>query len=456
MGGVMSRCGSTVLLLPSPSGIWRVGSQELTLPGFVQDVGSAIHPLALGSPFFRELPLAEYGLEWIHPDVPLAHPFDDGSEAVLERSLDATVAGLGADGDAYRALMGPTVRDWQALLHEFLGPLRVPRHPFVMARFGLRAIQPAAGLARRSFRGEAARALFAGLAGHSIQPLERPATAAFGLMLGLLAHAVGWPLPRGGAGSITAALVAHLESLGGEVVTDHPVASLDELPPARATLLDVTPRQALRIAGGRLPAGYRRGLERYRYGPGVFKVDWALGGPIPWTAEACRRAGTVHVGGTLDEIAASERDAWRGRHSERPFVLVTQQSLFDGSRAPEGKHTGWAYCHVPHGSTVDMTEPIEAQVERFAPGFRDSVLARHTMNTSALERFDPNLIGGDINGGVQDLEQLFTRPVPHWNPYATPVPGLFLCSSSTPPGGGVHGMGGSFAARAALRHLRGA
>ena len=451
----LARAGRSVAVFEAgstPGGAAR--TEELTLPGFVHDVGSAIHPLAVASPLFRELPLAEHGLEWIHPGVPLAHPFDDGSAAVLERSLAATAAGLGIDAGAYRNLMGPPVRDWEKLMREFLGPLRWPRYPFAMVHFGLRAIQPGAGLARRSFRGEAARGLFAGLAAHSILPLERPATAAFGLMLGLLAHAVGWPLPRGGAQAITAALTAELTQLGGDLFTDSPIDTLEALPPARATLLDVTPRQLLRIAGERLPPRYRRQLERYRYGMGVFKVDWALDGPIPWSAEACRRAGTVHVGGTLAEIAASERDAWRGRHSERPFVLVTQQSLFDDSRAPAGKHTAWAYCHVPHGSTFDMTERIEAQLERFAPGFRDLILARHTMDTAALERFNPNLVGGDINGGVQDLGQLFTRPAPRLSPYTTPVPGLFLCSSSTPPGGGVHGMCGSFAARAALRHLR--
>jgi phytoene dehydrogenase-like protein len=319
-----------------------------------------------------------------------------------------------------------------------------------MARFGLKAVRSARGLAESAFEGDRARALFAGLAAHSILPLERPVSAAFGLVLGTVAHAVGWPMARGGSGQIADALAAHLRALGGEVVTGTCVESLDQLPPARSILLDVTPRQLLRIAGDTLPTRYRRALGRYRYGPGVFKLDWALDGPIPWKAPACSRAGTVHLGGTLPEIAASEQAVWRGELSERPYVIVVQQTLFDPTRAPEGKHTGWAYCHVPNGSTIDMTERIEAQLERFAPGFRDLILARSVMSPTALERHDPNYIGGDINGGVQDLGQLFTRPVARLNPYTTPVRGLYLCSSSTPPGGGVHGMCGYFAAQAAL------
>jgi phytoene dehydrogenase-like protein len=428
-------------------------SAELTLPGFVHDICSAIHPLGVGSPFFRNLALADYGLAWVHPDVPLAHPLDDGSAAVLHRSLEATAATLGRDAAAYRRLMQPLVNDWEKLMAEFLGPLRIPRHPLAMARFGLNAILPARGLAKVKFRGARARALFGGLAGHSIMDLDKPVTAAFGLMLGLLGHAVGWPLPRGGSQCIADALAAHLQGLGGEIVTSTPVRSLEELPPARATLLDVTPRQMLCLAGDRLPAGYRRRLEHYRYGPGVYKMDWALSGPIPWRAEACRGAGTVHVGGTLAEIATAEKAVWQGRHPDKPFVLVAQHSLFDDSRAPEGQHTAWAYCHVPNGSTRDMTGPIESQIERFAPGFRDLILARSTHTAMEMERYNPNYVGGDINGGVQDLRQLFTRPVARLVPYSTPVKGLYICSSSTPPGGGVHGMCGYHAARAALRGL---
>ncbi len=428
-------------------------SAELTRPGFRHDVCSAIHPLGLSSPFMRRLPLHRYGLEWIQPDLPLAHPFDDGPAVAFHQDLAETAAGLGSDGAAYRRLFRPLVQDRDKLLREFLGPLRLPRHPLAMLRFGPRALPPAALLARTLFRGERARGLFAGLAAHAIMPLEKPITAAFGLMLGLLGHSVGWPLPRGGSQRIADALAAHLRDLGGVVVTGREVRSLDELPPARAVLLDLTPRQFLAVAGDRLPAGYRRGLERYRYGPGVCKVDWALSEPIPWRDEAPRRAGTVHLGATLDEIAASERQIWRGQLPERPYTLVAQQSLFDSCRAPEGRHTGWAYCHVPHGAAADMTAAIEAQVERFAPGFRDCILARHTMTAPDYERYNPNYVGGDINAGVQDLRQLWTRPVPRLDPYSTPLPGVFLCSSATPPGGGVHGMCGYFAARSALRGM---
>jgi phytoene dehydrogenase-like protein len=431
-------------------------SAELTLPGFVHDLGSAIHPLGLGSPFFRLLPLAEYGLSWIHAPTPLAHPLDDGAAATLEPAVEETAGGLGPDAGAYRWLLGPVVADWPRLLPAVLGPLRLrsARHPLALARFGLRALPPARLLAEGLFRGERARALFAGLAAHAIQPLEWPGTAAAGLVLGALGHTVGWPLPRGGAQRVADALAGHLRALGGEIVTGAPVASLEELPRADSVLLDVTPRQLLRIAGGRLPAGYRRRLARYRYGPGVFKVDWALAGPIPWRAPACARAGTVHLGGALAEVAAAERAVWQGEHPERPFVLLAQPSLFDPSRAPAGGHTAWAYCHVPHGSSEDRTEAIERQVERFAPGFRELILGRSSMGPRDLERHDANLVGGDIGGGVLDLRQLYTRPLPRLVPYATPIRGLYLCSSSTPPGGGVHGLCGYFAARAALRGLR--
>ena len=426
-------------------------SAHLTLPGFVHDVCSAIYPLAIGSPFFSTLPLSDHGLEWIHPSAPLAHPFDDGTAALLERSVEATGETLGDDAQAYRKLMAPLVADWDKLAAELLGPVRLPRHPLALARFGLGAIRSARGLAESLFKGERARALFAGIGAHSMLPLERPPTAAFALILGISGHAVGWPVPRGGSQSISDSLASYLRSLGGETATSTTVESVDELPPAHAVLLDVTPRQVLRIAGDNLPRGYQRKLQRYRYGPGAFKMDWALDGPIPWKATECGRAGTVHLGGTIAEIAAAERAVWSGQNPEKPFVLLAQQSLFDPSRAPEGKHTAWAYCHVPNGSTFDMADRIEGQIERFAPGFRDLILGRSTMSPERLEEYNPNYVGGDINGGVQDLRQHFARPTLSLSPYATPAKGLYICSASTPPGGGVHGMCGHFAARAALR-----
>lgn len=428
-------------------------SAELTLPGYVHDVCSAIHPLGLSSAFFRRLGLEKYGLEWIQPDLPLAHPFDDGTAAALHSSIADTAETLGRDGKKYIRSMAPLVNNWEKLLAEFLGPLRLPRHPLIMARFGLQAIQPAAFLARHTYAGERGRGFFAGLAAHSIMSLDKPATSAFGLMLGMLGHAVGWPLPRGGSQQIANALAALLESLGGKIVTGREIKTIEELPQAQVILFDVTPQQLIAIAGDRLPEGYRRSLKKYRYGPGVFKVDWALDGPIPWQAEACRRAGTVHVGGTLAEIAAGEKTVWQGNHPEHPFILVAQQSLFDNSRAPEGKHTVWAYCHVPNGSTVDMTGVIAAQIERFAPGFQELILAKHSLTAAEMQSYNANYIGGDINGGVQDLLQLWTRPVARPVPYSTPDPQLYLCSSSTPPGGGVHGMCGYFAAQAVLKRV---
>ena len=450
----LAREGRSVLVLEAEATVGGgMRTAELTLPAFRHDVCSAIHPLVAGSPFFRTLPLTEHGLELVQPPAPLAHPLDGGTAAVLERSLDATAESLGRDGRAYSRLMRPLVERADDLLREILGPLRVPRHPLLLGRFGPPALRSAVGLARAAFEGEPARALFAGMAAHSMVSLDRTATASFSLVLGLLAHAVGWPLTRGGSQQIADALTAHLVSLGGEVQTGRRVESLADVPLARAVLFDVTPRQLVRIAGERLPARYRRGLERYRYGPGSFKLDWALDGPIPWSAEECARAGTVHLGGRLEEIAEAEQTVARGQHPERPYVLLAQQSLFDSSRAPAGRHTAWAYCHVPNGSTVDMTERIEAQIERFAPGFRERVLERSVMTPADLERYNANYVGGDINGGLQDLRQLFARPVARLVPYSTPVPGLYLCSSSTPPGGGVHGMCGYFAARAALRRL---
>lgn len=424
---------------------------ELTRSGFHHDVCSAVHPLAAGSPFLSRLPLGEHGLRWIQPPLPLAHPLDEGPPALLDRSLDRTVEGLEEDGPAYRRLVGPLVEAWRPLFREVLGPLRVPSHPLLLLRFGLRALPPSRAVWRLAFRGEPARALYAGLAAHSFLPLERPPSSAIALVLGVAGHAVGWPIPAGGSGRIAEALAAHLRALGGELHTGRRVRDLGDLPPARARLLAVTPRQLLRIAGPRLPAGYRRRLAGYRYGPGAFKLDWALSEPIPWRSAACARAGTLHLGGSAAEVAAGEAAVWRGEHPERPFVLLAQPSRFDPERAPEGSHTAWAYCHVPNGSAADMTGRIEAQVERFAPGFRDCVLARHVMGPAQLEARNANCVGGDINGGSQELGQLFARPVARAVPYATPLRGLYLCSASTPPGGGVHGMCGFHAARAALR-----
>jgi phytoene dehydrogenase-like protein len=450
----LARAGVSVRVLEAADVVGGgMRSEELTLPGFVHDVCSAIHPLAKASPFFRSVPLDELGVEWIESPAALAHPFDDGTAAVLERSPEATGDTLGRDAKGWRRLFGGLTRDVESILDDLLGPIHVPAHPLAFARFGALAGLPAAALARLAFRGPRARGLFAGLSAHSLLPLTQPATAAFGLTLGMLGHAVGWPFPRGGSQRLADALAAHLRSLGGEIETGRRVESLAELGDTAAVLLDVTPRQLVAIAGQALPAGYRRRLGRYRYGPGVFKVDWALDGPIPWRAEECARAATVHLGSTLEEIVASEREPWRGAVSERPYVLLAQQSLFDESRAPEGKHSAWAYCHVPNGWTGDMTERIERQVERFAPGFSDRILARSALGPAQLEVHDANLVGGDINGGAADLRQLFTRPVARRSPYTTPLPGVFICSASTPPGGGVHGMCGLHAARAALERL---
>lgn len=426
-------------------------SGELTLPGFVHDMCSAFHPLGAASPFFRSLDLSKEGLEWVEPPAALAHPLDDGTAVLLERSIDATVEGLGPDGRMYRRLVGPLVPEWPGLAADALGPLiRVPRRPLLMARLGIPGVLPARFLARRLFSGTRARALFAGLAAHSVLPLDAPLTASFALMFAVVTHVANWPFPRGGTQRIADALASRLRSLGGTIETGHRVERLDTLAAARAYLCDVTPRQLERIAGDRLSSRYRARLRSFRYGPGVFKLDYALDGPIPWRAKDCLRAGTVHVGGTLEEIAESEAQIANGKPAERPFVLVGQQSLFDPTRAPAGKHTLWAYCHVPNGSTFDMTERIEAQIERFAPGFRDRVLARSMMPPIEVERHNENYIGGDIGGGANTFFQFMTRPFFRLDPYATSARDVYLCSSSTPPGGGVHGMCGYHAARSAL------
>jgi phytoene dehydrogenase-like protein len=433
---------------PIPGGGAR--TLELTLPGFLHDFGSAVHPMAAGSPFFSSLPLA--GVEWIHSPAPLAHPLDDGTAVILDRDLNEAARALGEDGNAWKKLMRPFADRWLEFAPEILSPLiRIPRHPFLLAKFGLQALPSAKFLANRLFKTERAKALFAGLAAHSFLALEEPLSAAFGIILGATAHAVGWPVPRRGSQSITNALCAHLESLGGTVRTSSNVTDLASVGEFAAALCDITPRQLLKIAGDRFSPAYKRLLQRYRYGPAVFKVDYALSAPVPWRAAECARAITVHLGGTMKEVAESENAMRHGRHAERPFVLLAQPTLFDPTRAPAGKHIAWAYCHVPNGSTVDMLPRLEAQIERFAPGFRDCVLARRIFQPTDLQAMDANLIGGDISGGASDWRQFLLRPT--WRQYATPAPDVYICSSSTPPGGGVHGMCGYNAAKLALKKL---
>ena len=446
---VMARAGRSVLVLEAEDSIGGgTRSAHLTLPGYVHDVCSAVHPMALASPFFRSLPLEEHGLEWIHPPLPLAHPRDDGTAVVLERSLDSTCRSLKEDGPSYRNLVGPIVQNWSAIESAILGPLCIPRNPIAMSRFGMHAIQPAGRLARKKFRTEAARTLFAGLAAHSIVPLEKWGTAAIGLVLATVGHVYGWPIPKGGSQRIGGALASHLQSLGGEIQSGVRVESIRDLPFARTIFCDLTPRGLLHIALPVLPTNYQKALQRYKYGPGVFKIDWALSDPIPWRAKECSKAGTIHVGSSLEEIERSERAAWNGSQENKPSVLVTQPSLFDSTRAPKGRHTAWAYCHVPNNSDCDMTSRIESQIESVAPGFGETILARSVRAPAELQHHNANLVGGDISGGANNLTQLFLRPTRH--AYATPYAGLYLCSSSTPPGGGVHGMCGYHAAMRAL------
>lgn len=450
----LATAGWRVLVLEradTPGGGARTA--QLTLPGFRHDVCSAIHPMGLASPAFRDLPLESVGVEWIQPDAPLAHALRPGRAIIQERSLAATAAGLGADGRAWAQLFGPSVRAGLDLVDALLDPLYLPpRHPLTLARYGMTGLWPVASTARRRFGGEAAAALLAGLAGHSMLPLDNPITTGFAMLLGQLAHVVGWPMVATGSQALTDGLVTLIGRHGGTVRCGEDVRSLDDLPPARAVICDVTPRQLLDIAGDRLPPGYRRRLGRYRYGPGVCKVDWALDGPVPWIDPAMTRAGTVHLGGTLAEVRAAEHDVAQGRLPAQPFMLLAQHSLFDPTRAPAGRHTLWGYCHVPSGCEIDLADAMEARIEAFAPGFRDLVLGRHSMSAPQMETYNPNYIGGDINGGVADLRQFIMRPVASLDPWATPVEGLYLCSSSTPPGGGVHGMCGRAAARSVLRH----
>lgn len=444
-----SRGLSTLVIEAAPTVGGGTRSAELTLPGFVHDVCSAVHPMAQASPFFKSLPLAAHGLRWITPPVACAHPLESGDAALLTNSAAETARLLGADERAYQSLIGEIARNWRTIESDVLGPIGIPRHPVRFTKFGITALIPASTLARRHFSTEKARAFFAGHAAHSVLPLERLGSSAIGLVLAAVGGVYGWPIPQGGSQSIANALASYLTSLGGVVRTGQRIDSIDELPPSRIVLADISPRAMARIASARLSAGARRALERFRYGPGVFKVDWALSAPIPWKAVACLRAATVHVGGSLAEIAESERAPWEGRCAERPFVLVTQPSLFDDGRAPAGKHTAWGYCHVPNDSPVDMTERIESQMERFAPGFRDTVIARASRGPAALEHENANLIGGDISGGANDLMQLFLRPTRRM--YRTGAKSIYLCSASTPPGGGVHGMCGYHAATRAIR-----
>ena len=449
----MQQAGLSVLLIEGKDTIGGgLRTAELTLPGFKHDICSAIHPMAVASPFFAALPLEQFGLEFINPPFGAAHPFDDGGAALLSRSLEETAASLGEDQRAYLELIGPLADNWDKLAGDILSPLKFPSHPLLMAKFGLKALQSSAQLAKR-FRTEKAKGLWAGMTAHGIQPLSNLATGAIGMVLAAVGHVHGWPVPKGGSQNIANALAAYFVSIGGQIQTGFMIKSLDELPAAKAILLDLTPQQIVQIAGKKLSGLYTWQLNNYRYGMGVFKVDWALSSPIPFTARECLQAGTVHIGNTFAEIAATEKQTSANQHPEKPFVLLAQSSLFDTSRAPAGKHTAWAYCHVPHGSQKDMTLVIEKQIERFAPGFRDTILAKNTMNTVEVQAYNPNYIGGDINGGIIDLGQLYTRPALRISPYRTSAKELYICSSSTPPGGGVHGMCGYYAAKRALTDI---
>ena len=449
----LQRAGLSVLVI---EGADKIGggmrTSELVLPGYLSDVCSAVHPMGAGSPFLQELPLEKFGLEYINPPVLAAHPFDDGTASVLLQSLQQTADRLGADKDAYLQLIGSVVDLWPGIAKDVLGPLHMPQHPLDLIKFGLPALRSALSIAKK-FKTPEAKGLWAGMAAHSFLPLDQLTTAAVGLVLMANGHLKGWPIPKGGSQQIANALGGYFESIGGKIETGRYIKSLKDLPSAKAFLFDVSPKQLLDIAGESFSGFYRRQLKNYRYGAGVFKVDWALDGPVPFTAPECREAGTVHIGGSIADIVHSEKEASGGRVIEKPFVLLAQQSLFDAGRAPEGKQTLWGYCHVPNGSTLDRTEAIENQVERFAPGFRDRIIARHTFNTAQIESYNPNYIGGDINGGILDIWQLYTRPALKLSPYNTSAKGLYICSASTPPGGGVHGMCGYNAGKKALKDI---
>jgi len=449
---VLAQAGLPVDVLEAqstPGGAAR--TLELTLPGFRHDFGSAVFPLGAGSPFFSSLPLANHGLEWIHSPAAVAHPLDDGTAVLLERDLNATISSLGSDGRPWAQLVRPFVESWTEFAPEVLGPVaHIPKHPWLMARFGMVALRSASGVAER-FRNARTQALFAGLAAHSFLSLDEPLSAAFAILMAASAHAVGWPIPRGGAQSLTDSLRDHLSTYGGKVLTGSAVDNLEALTNYELLLCDLTPRQLLKVGGQRLSESYKRVLGKYRYGAGVFKVDYALSAPIPWEARECSRAATVHLGGSFEEIAASEKAVRTGHSADRPFVLLAQPSLFDDSRAPAGKHTGWAYCHVPNGDTGNALDKLENQIERFAPGFRECILARRVFTPADLENMDANLVGGDIAGGVMDMHQFLFRPTRRQ--YATSARDIYICSASTPPGGGVHGMCGYHAAKMALSRL---
>jgi phytoene dehydrogenase-like protein len=449
----MQQAGLSVLLVEGKENIGGgLRTTELTLPGYLHDVCSAVHPMALASPFFSSLPLQQHGLVYINPKFPAAHPLQDGAAAILYKSLFDTANSLGPDRQIYLDLISPLVQDWEKLVGNILSPLRLPQYPKALAKFGINALQSATMIARR-FSTEKAKALWGGMAAHSIQPLDNLATAGIGMVLSTVGHIHGWPIPKGGSQSIARALESYFVSLGGTVQTGFMIADLNQLPSAKTILLDVTPRQLQKIADKSLSRFYNWQLDNYRYGMGVFKVDWALSEPVPFTSPDVRKAGTIHLGNTFRDIALSEQQSARGVITKNPFVLMAQPSVFDSTRAPTGKHTAWAYCHVPSGSTTDMTAIIENQIEKFAPGFKETILARHTMNTQELQAYNPNYVGGDINGGILDIRQLYTRPVLGLSPYRTSKRGLYLCSSSTPPGGGVHGMCGYYAARRALADI---
>ncbi len=446
--------GLQVLLLEAKATVGGgMRTSELTLPNFLHDVCSAVHPMGAASPFLRSLPLQDFGLSYIHPEILAAHPFDDGSSGTLYQSIDQTAERLGGDGAAYRNLMEPLVDEWPLIDTHILGPMmKMPSHPLALAKFGLKSLQSGKQIAKR-YQNKETRGLWAGIVAHSMIPLEAMTSSAIGFVLSITGHRGGWPIPKGGSQCIANALATYFQSLGGTIQTNTTVKSLNDLPDTKAILFDLSPKQLLQICGDRLSTIYRWQLSRHRYGMGVFKVDWALSEAVPFKAMEARQAGTVHLGGTFEEVAASERQTWRGKHPEKPFVLFAQQSVFDDTRAPAGQHTGWAYCHVPNGSTNDMTEAITNQVERFAPGFRDTIMATHTFDTAAMEQYNPNYIGGDINGGIVNIAQLFNRPALRFSPYRTSAKGIYICSASTPPGGGVHGMGGFYAAKQALKDI---
>lgn len=453
-GIALSKKGLKVLIVEGSDTLGGgMRTAKLTLPGYHHDVCSAVHPMGYLSPYFKTLPLERFGLEWIIPEASVAHPLDRERAVILSKSITETARNLGVDEKKYKKLLEPFVEQGDRLLAESLKPLTMPDHLSLMVRFGLRGFQPASFYAKHTFKQERAKALFAGCVAHSVLPLEKLFTTAIGLLFLVTAHLENWAIPKGGSQNIANALGAYFESLGGEIILSTKIKDFGQLPDAKKYIFDTDPIQLSRIAQEQLPSSYQNRLNKYRFGPGVFKIDYALDSPIPWRDSRCLRASTVHVGGTLSDIAASEKDVWEGRHSKKPFLILSQQSQFDPSRAPKGKHTGWAYCHVPNGSNMDMTEHIEDQIERFAPGFKDTVLARHTMNTNDFYNYNPNYLGGAITGGAMDIYQLFTRPVARLDPYSTPNPRIFICSASTPPGGGVHGMCGFYAAKSVLRSM---